>query len=435
MTKIQYTLLPLLLFVSLSLMARSVNVKSYGAKGNGIADDALAIYKAVQSLHNGDVLYFPSGTYKVSIAKNNGSVIYLTERKSVTIKGDNATIVVTPNGFTHYNIICSENCNKLSIKGLKLCGDRLRHDYKTIKSTHEFGYGIYIVGNKAGKKSNITISDCGIYNMTGDAIVTKNGISSGKIVINGCILHHCRRQGVSILDSDEVQVENCQIHHIGTSDGITGTAPMAGIDIEPGSGTKIVNKVTITGTNIYQCGYLSIVGRPNKFYLTNSSIEDLSLHQNKINSVTPSGTINRVSFYTNSPRKHYYYAPEIAWKDCTISCQPLGESEYCEIYARELQGCNVTGWIDAKTDKCMLGCRAKAKNCTFDTVRIIHSNSFGLGSQENNTYQHCSFLLYSPPELPFQSCSFIQCRTDEKSSKRVKLKGCTTDNSVFKEKP
>ena len=50
-----------------------ISVKSYGAIGDGVTDDTNAILAAINAANNGDIIYFPNATYKistVSISKN-----------------------------------------------------------------------------------------------------------------------------------------------------------------------------------------------------------------------------------------------------------------------------------------------------------------------------------------------------------------------------
>ena len=50
-----------------------ISVKNYGAVGDGVTDDTTAINAAVNAANNGDIVYFPTATYKVSsivISKN-----------------------------------------------------------------------------------------------------------------------------------------------------------------------------------------------------------------------------------------------------------------------------------------------------------------------------------------------------------------------------
>lgn len=108
--------------------------------------------------------------------------------------------------------------------------------------THEFGHGIELAGSNYIEIDRVEISNC-----TGDAIFsswleykqnptdyTQEQMGSN-IYINDSNLHHCRRQGVSIVGSNDVSIMNNKIHHIGKADdGVTedGTSPMFGIDIE-----------------------------------------------------------------------------------------------------------------------------------------------------------------------------------------------------------
>ena len=60
----------------LQLLKFVVTPQMFGATGNGITNDRLAIEQAIASLQEGDVLYFPKGTYRIAgraveIAKAN----------------------------------------------------------------------------------------------------------------------------------------------------------------------------------------------------------------------------------------------------------------------------------------------------------------------------------------------------------------------------
>ena len=56
-----------------------INIENYGANGNDQEDDTAAIRKAFSSLKDGDTLFFPSGTFKMTgepiiISKDNVTI-------------------------------------------------------------------------------------------------------------------------------------------------------------------------------------------------------------------------------------------------------------------------------------------------------------------------------------------------------------------------
>ena len=62
-----------------------INVKEFGARGDGLADDRDAILRAVTALPSrGGVLFFPCGTY---LTRSASALVTLTDRNSATIEG------------------------------------------------------------------------------------------------------------------------------------------------------------------------------------------------------------------------------------------------------------------------------------------------------------------------------------------------------------
>ncbi|EOS54563.1 glycosyl hydrolase family 28-related protein [Paenibacillus barengoltzii] len=66
-----------------------INVKNFGAKGNGVADDTTAIQQALnQAAKTQDTVYFPKGVYLVNPAKT------LSVGGNTTLKGDGSTSII-----------------------------------------------------------------------------------------------------------------------------------------------------------------------------------------------------------------------------------------------------------------------------------------------------------------------------------------------------
>jgi len=241
--------------------AISISVQSYGAVGDGVTNDRKAIQNAINYAgKNGYNVLFEAGkTYKVSASANFQDVLAVNS-SNITINLNGSTVMLEANSYTHYNVFGITQQTGVKIMNGALRGDRLTHNYTAVSSSHEWGYGVFIYG------SEVTLENMEIYDMTGDAVCTKEvllgkkGYTTGTAKLINCQLHHCRRQGLSVLDFGYVYVTGCSIHHIGTYDGIKGTSPMSGIDLEPASGTETIKYFELNNTRITDVGNFGIGG-------------------------------------------------------------------------------------------------------------------------------------------------------------------------------
>jgi hypothetical protein len=71
-------------------LAQYVSVKDFGAVGDGVANDTVAIQTAMNAVENGGELYFPAGTYRIF------TKIDVTNATNVKITGAKATILKDP---------------------------------------------------------------------------------------------------------------------------------------------------------------------------------------------------------------------------------------------------------------------------------------------------------------------------------------------------
>ena len=149
-------------------------------------------------------------------------------------------LVLQANNRTGYTILGISNAENITIKNGKVIGDRENHDY-TGDSTHEWGMGINISGS-----TNINIENLEISDMTGDGIYITNGITnSTSIRIQNCILQGNRRQGISIISGEEIEIYNNEIYKI------DGTNPQSGIDLEANYESQKIDKVNIYNNKFY----------------------------------------------------------------------------------------------------------------------------------------------------------------------------------------
>ena len=149
--------------VTYSMIAgAAVNVLDFGAIGNGIADDTVAIQAAVTSLSAGKVLVFPSGTYKLS------SEISFNGKSNIDVFGYGATIKGTSTRFRSYFNICGTD--KMRFYGFDFdlmfgtVQQYLPADYPNVYNAAIFGNG------SIGSVGTVEIKDCRFRNLYTNAI-------------------------------------------------------------------------------------------------------------------------------------------------------------------------------------------------------------------------------------------------------------------------
>ena len=204
-----------------------------------------------------------NGNYKFGVSDSN----HITIPANTTLDLNNSTFYVYPNGDTaaalfeinnenvtiqngvlegdRYSHICNGGEWKVitSSKGVTSC--RCHKDETAAGSTHENNHGISI------KSTGAVIKKMEITNMMGDGVYISSptGISSSKkqIKIVNSTIDNCRRNGISIVQGENILINNNLIKNT------NGTAPQHGIDIEASKG-KTFKKITISNNTIYGNG-------------------------------------------------------------------------------------------------------------------------------------------------------------------------------------
>jgi hypothetical protein len=109
---------------------------------------------------------FPEGIYLID--ENNPIII---DFKNVIIDLNGSTLQINTNGLDKYSIVeFRDGAEKILFTNGIISGDEKEHDYKTIESSHEWGFGINFVGGYDCEVSNITVS-----NVTGYGINVESG--------------------------------------------------------------------------------------------------------------------------------------------------------------------------------------------------------------------------------------------------------------------
>ncbi|MFE4420452.1 glycosyl hydrolase family 28-related protein [Streptomyces sp. NPDC056817] len=91
-----------------------LNVKTYGAAGDGTADDTAAIQAAINAAASGSVVYLPAGTYKLTAA--------LVLPSNVTLQGAGATFSILKQTSNSANVLNATDVQYLTISSLGITG-------------------------------------------------------------------------------------------------------------------------------------------------------------------------------------------------------------------------------------------------------------------------------------------------------------------------
>lgn len=273
--------------VASAATASSFNVMEYGAKGNGTADDAPAIQRALDAAGRvGGTVTVPAGTYRTRTALRMGDNTTLDLHAQATLLRD--FNVQGPEGATIRNTAQGGAGNR----GLTVRGGTLKAASPSAVGKHlgfQYVDGLRVEGVRfAGVYGDWNAALMHVSNAVVTGVVMDSGtklfedgihIGGGHaITVSNCVLK-CGDDAISLVqewaefgDIEDITVENCVVDsavanaiRISTVTerevrrvvirGTTGTARAShGVLIEDASGRGRVHDITIDGMSLDQAG-------------------------------------------------------------------------------------------------------------------------------------------------------------------------------------
>lgn len=217
-----------IIFLPNAVSQNRINVKNFGAKGDGMNNDTKAIYAAIKSLKNNDILYFPSGIYLTNVI----DIKLANSFTNMTVEGENKNTTVIKKSSTDVTKVavffCEQKNYNISFNNITVDGNLQSNNSKWIF-------------NPKNKKAIILIERInGIY-----------GYNLSSLHVKNCIVKDCQGEGVAAYSTDNFIVNNVTVSQT-LSSGIKGHR---------------VNSMIITNNDISNCGLL-----PSKFYVNGKFI-------------------------------------------------------------------------------------------------------------------------------------------------------------------
>lgn len=241
-----------------------INVRDYGAKGDGISNDyqaILKVYTAINANGRGEI-YFPKGVYYINEFNSPGKPVpdmILQNLSYLKISGDIGTVISVKGDFNRivtfltprkqfkksdYYAICPiyiKNSSNVTINNLEIRGNV----QSTTRDSNVVETGGRLLSLESSK--NVTLSDLYIHHaqMDGIAFISTKGIPNADFLIKNVVVSNCARQGSTIGCLLDSKFENCVFKNTGITEGSYGAHdPKAGIDIEPNWPESKVSNIT-----------------------------------------------------------------------------------------------------------------------------------------------------------------------------------------------
>ncbi len=206
-----------------------INVRDYGAKGDGVTDDTAAIQKAIDYAaytNGGGTVVVPDGTYMVN-AETSVNV-----RSNIKLSlSSNAILMAKPTSSVTYSVIKITNATNVEITGGKVYGEKSRH----IGTIGQYGHGISILGS-----NKIHIADLTSYDCLGDGIYigsTSQQNYCSDVLIERVTCDFNGRNNMAVISAKNLTINDCVISNA------FGTA--RGLDFEPNYSTDFMQNVVV----------------------------------------------------------------------------------------------------------------------------------------------------------------------------------------------
>jgi hypothetical protein len=271
--------------------SRVANVRQFGAKGDGIADDTAAIQAAINAAKPGETIYFPAGIYAVAnfVVKNRSGLSFAGEGQKSTIKQKTgaariATIEASRDigisnlTFDANGIVSYGGVVFYAMKGVRIENNTFFDSAaKPIGNTDRYSF-VFARGSAPSQ-------DIRIVNNVIDDLQLEVNHSQRVLIDRNTVRRAIATAGIGIFTvGDNAIAEDYQITNNTVLDP-PGAGFSVGID-PPTDNQCIFRRITIAGNNVIRsktAGYAIRIGTPDSSKKTAGNVfENIEIKNNRI---------------------------------------------------------------------------------------------------------------------------------------------------------
>lgn len=236
-----------------------VNVKEFGAVGDGVTDDTAAIQRALDSANS---IYFEGGIYCTN-------ALYIKSNTVLTFS-PLAELKANPGYGVNESVLNISSKSNIEIIGNGASIRMLKDEYMGDSSQQRHCV-------KISSSKNITIKNLKLLRSGGDGVIVggSNATLAENILIDGCTMDDNKRQGISLIGGlKSCIISNCTITNT------NGTDPQLGIDLEPWEESLWNEDVLIT--NCYfennKNGAITVFEQNRNITISNNRLKEQSIN-------------------------------------------------------------------------------------------------------------------------------------------------------------
>ena len=426
-----------------------INVKNFGAKGNGKANDYAAIQRAIAEIHRikSGTLFFPKGIYKVDevfrqnekgIVLNGKSHFFFTGLRNITIKGEIGSMISIKGDFHKkpeweikernfgysfdYQIsFVFKQCRNITIENIEINGncDKMTREKNVVEGP---SIGFLFGENITDTVENVLLRNLFVHHMSTDGICWKG--RGGGLYAENLKLKNNGRCALSIVQGKNMRFVNCDFSETGVTGKYESHAPNTGVDIENESFSTIENiffrncrfvknkntQFIASGFDGVGAGRTTNVNLDSCYFEENREIEPVRDRAVMIttgnSSITNSTIIGTLNFDVNGCSANGQPDKGVVIKNCTIKSKGYGIRLNCD-FKIKIENCTIEQLPGLDEESCKLpypfiggGQNVYIENNTF----IYNSSNWRQGHATilwdlNNYYQGCKSIVNNTLQL------------------------------------